>query len=56
MGCHVVEFAKDGITFENLYSEGYVTDSEDVPTHPNETGHVVMAERAYQDTKTLNLL
>lgn len=56
MGCHVVEFDKDGITFENMYSEGYVTDSNDIPTHPNEKGHAVMAERAYQDTKLLNLL
>ena len=55
-GCPIVEFAKSGITFENLYSEGYVTDSADMPTHPNATGHAVMAERAYQDTKLLNLL
>lgn len=56
MGCHIVEFDKDGITFENLYSEGYVTDSSEYPTHPNAKGHAVMAERAYQDTKLLNLL
>ncbi len=55
-GCPIVEFAKSGITFENLYSEGYVTDSADMPTHPNEKGHAIMAERAYQDTKLLNLL
>lgn len=56
MGCFLVEFDKDGITFENLYTGGYVTDSSDVPTHPNEYGHSIMAERAYMDTKKLNLL
>lgn len=57
MGCHVVEFDKDGITYENInHGDGYVKDGDDIPTHPNEAGHAVMAQRAYQDTKLLNFL
>lgn len=32
MGCGLIEFDKDGITFENCYSEGYITDASDVFT------------------------
>ena len=49
MGCGVIEFDKDGITFENCYSEGYITDSSDHPTHPNSKGHAVMAKKAFAD-------
>lgn len=51
MGCGLIEFDKDGITFENCYSEGYITDSPTQPTHPNSKGHEVMAERAISDLK-----
>ena len=54
MGCGVVEFDKDGITFENCYAEGYITDSATIPTHPNSKGHEVMARKAISDiTHTL---
>lgn len=48
-GCGLIEFDKDGITFENCYSEGYITDSASTPTHPSEKGHSVMAKKAMQD-------
>lgn len=53
MGCGLVELDKDGITFENCYPT-YISDSETTPTHPNQTGHNVMAERAYRDTMGFN--
>lgn len=43
IGCGLIEFDKDGITFKNCYSGGYVTDSSTTPTHPNSKGHFVMA-------------
>lgn len=54
MGCGIIEFDKDGITFENCYSEGYITDSSKEPTHPNSKGHEIMARKAIADiTHTL---
>jgi hypothetical protein len=49
MGCGLIEFDKDGITFENCYADGYITDSATIPTHPNSKGHEVMSERALHD-------
>lgn len=49
LGCGVIDFAKDGITFENCYSEGYITDSEVKPTHPGPKGHARMAKQAILD-------
>jgi lysophospholipase L1-like esterase len=49
MGCGLIELDKDGITFENCYSQGYITDSETTPTHPNTKGHRVMGEKAFTD-------
>ena len=51
MGCGLIEFDKDGITFENCYAEGYITDSATTPTHPNSKGHTVMAEKALSDMR-----
>ena len=51
MGCGLIEFDKDGITFENCYADGYITDSSTMPTHPNSKGHAVMADRALADIK-----
>lgn len=51
MGCGLIEFDKDGITFENCYSEGYITDSADTPTHPSDKGHLVMGRKAIADLK-----
>lgn len=51
MGCGLIEFDKDGITFENCYSGGYITDSSTTPTHPSDKGHRVMGNRAITDLK-----
>lgn len=56
MGCGLIEFDKDGITFENCYSEGYITDSSTNSTHPNNKGHAVMANRALRDLMQNNSL
>ena len=49
MGCGIIEFDKDGITFENCYIEGYIDDSAEHPTHPSRKGHLVMANKAATD-------
>ena len=49
MGCGIIEFDKDGITWENCYSSGYITDDAEKPTHPNNKGHMMMAIKALQD-------
>ena len=49
LGCGVIEFDKDGITFENCYSGGYITDSSTTPTHPSSKGHAVMGQKAIAD-------
>ena len=49
MGCGVIEFDKDGITFENCYTEGYITDSATMPTHPCDKGQKVMGMKAIAD-------
>ena len=54
MGCGLVDFERDGITFENCYSEGYITDSATTPTHPNNKGHGVMGDRATIDAVFIN--
>lgn len=48
-GCGLIEFDKDGITFENCYSEGYIVDSATIPTHPSDKGHKVMGLKALKD-------
>ena len=48
MGCGLIDFERDGITFENCYPT-YISDSATKPTHPNSKGHRVMAQRAYID-------
>lgn len=55
-GCQTIDFDKDGITFENCYSEGYITDSATMPTHPSTKGHALMAKQAIKDlTNKLDL-
>lgn len=49
MGCGLIEFDKDGITFENCYENGYITDSETIPTHPSDKGHKIMGMKAILD-------
>lgn len=51
MGCGIIEFDKDGITFENCYSGGYIIDSQTIPTHPSDKGHRVMGLKAIADMK-----
>lgn len=51
MGCDVIEFDKNGITFENCYNEGYMTDSEIMPTHPNTKGHSMLANKAINELR-----
>lgn len=48
MGCGIINFDKSGITFENCYPT-YINDSADMPTHPNSTGQMVLANRAFVD-------
>lgn len=50
MGCGLIEFDKDGITYENCYPT-YISDSASAPTHPNTNGHRVMGEKAFADIK-----
>lgn len=50
-GCPLIAFDKDGITWENCYTEGYITDSAAIPTHPNDKGHRAMAEQAMWDLR-----
>ena len=52
MGCGLIEFDKDGITFENCYPT-YISDSAEIPTHPNNNGHYVMGVKALTDLKKL---
>jgi hypothetical protein len=56
MGCHVIEFDKDGITFENVgdYTVENPTDDPYQPTHPNEIGHKILAKRAMIDLAKIN--
>ena len=51
MGCGIIEFDKDGITFENCYVDGYITDSATNSTHPSDKGHMVMGRKAIADFK-----
>lgn len=48
-GCHVIDLDKCGITFENCYESGYITDSANTPTHPNSLGHKLMGQQAVCD-------
>ena len=44
-GCYTIDFDKCGITYENLYSEGYIPDN----THPSDKGHELMGKQAIND-------
>lgn len=50
MGCGLIEFDKDGITYENCYPD-FISDSATAPIHPNTNGHRVMGEKAVTDIK-----
>jgi hypothetical protein len=51
-GCYTIDFDKCGITFENCYEQGYITDSSATPTHPNNKGHELMGKQAIRDLTT----
>jgi hypothetical protein len=48
-GCHTIDLDKCGITFENCYDSGYITDSSTMPTHPNQYGHKTLGQQAVND-------
>lgn len=48
-GCITLDIDRDGITFENLYTGGFVTDSATTPTHPNDVGQYVIGAKAIAD-------
>lgn len=48
-GLQTIDFDKDGITWENCYDEGFITDSATIPTHPNNKGHLFMGKQAVCD-------
>lgn len=48
-GCHTIDLDKCGITFENCYDSGYITDSATTPTHPNQYGHKTLGKQAVSD-------
>lgn len=51
MGCGIIEFDKSGITKENYL--GYVTDGEgQAPTHPNDKGQYILAQKAIADIRS----
>lgn len=50
-GCITLDIDKDGITYENLYTGGFVTDSATTPTHPNDVGQYVIGTKAIADLK-----
>lgn len=47
-GCHLIEFDKDGLTYENI--SAYTRDN----VHPNDEGHKIMGNRAIIDLKKIN--
>lgn len=51
-GCGLIEFDKDGVTFENCYPT-YIDDSATIPTHPNNAGHYMMGKQAIADLKRI---
>lgn len=50
MGCDVINFDRTGITVENCYPS-FIDDSFDMATHPNNSGHELMARRALADIR-----
>ena len=47
-GCHLIEFDKDGITFENVADYSRSSDGA-TPTHPTNDGHKILAQQAITD-------
>lgn len=50
-GCITLDIDRDGITYENLYTGGFVTDSATTPTHPNDLGQYVIGCKAIADLR-----
>jgi len=56
-GCQTIDIDKDGITFENCYDYGYITDSATKPVHCSTKGHQRLGDQAIKDITTkLNLI
>ena len=53
-GIPVIEFDKDGITFENMETDLYIVESG--KTHPTNLGHKVMANKALRDFTKVNAM
>lgn len=51
-GCHLIEFDKDGLVYENIAD--YTVDTNRTHVHPNDTGHKIMGNRAIIDLKKIN--
>jgi len=49
LGCGLIEFDKDGVTYENMEECGYITESG--LTHPYNKGHLAMGRKAIADIK-----
>ena len=52
LGCRLIEFDKDGLTFENASSEYY--QDATAHTHPTTLGHRFLANRAMRDLSMIN--
>lgn len=51
-GCHLIEFDKDGLVYENIAD--YTVDTNGTHAHPNDAGHKIMGNRAIIDLKKIN--
>jgi hypothetical protein len=49
-GCDIIEFDKEGITFENMYPK-YISDDATYPVHPNNFGHLLLGKCAIERMK-----
>ena len=55
MGCGLIDFAKDGLNEFNASTE-YYQETTNMYTHPNNAGHVILANRALVDLKGENAM
>ena len=55
MGCGLIDFAKDGLNEFNA-STAYYQETTNMYTHPNNAGHVILANRALVDLKGENAM
>ena len=55
MGCGLIDFARDGLNEFNASSD-YYQENTNMYTHPNNAGHVILANRALVDLKEENAM